>query len=288
MNKEDFLSFCQNYRCDDALMRPPLVMGIINLTPDSFSQDGLYLSEAHAFDKAMTLIHEGAHLLDLGGESSRPGSKPISLQEELDRVLPLIERLRGETDTCLSIDTTKPEVMMEAARLGVGLINDVHALQAEGAIEAASRLNIPICLMHRQGLSETMQDAPFYPDGLLETIHTFFQKRIDACVEAGIPRNLLILDPGFGFGKTAEGNLQLIQQWSQFHQHERPMMLGVSRKQTIGTLLKKPVHERLIGGLVLTIMAASKRLSIVRTHDVDATRQAIEMLEFLTTGKIND
>lgn len=286
MDKTAFQTFCNNFKAGSTV-KEPLVMGILNLTPDSFSDGGALSSLPKAFDKAMALVDEGADLLDIGGESSRPGASPVSLQAELDRVLPLIEKLTASSDICLSIDSTRPTVMAEAARRGIGLINDVNALQAEGAVELAASLEIPVCLMHRQGDSKTMQSLPFYQKGFIGSLNDFFAARIKACQKANIAKTNLILDPGFGFGKTDSHNLQMINEMESFHQHDLPLMLGFSRKNTIGVLLNKPVSQRLTGGLVLTVMAAIKGVSILRTHDVDATRQALKMVYHLNAEKEN-
>jgi dihydropteroate synthase len=204
---------------------------------------------------------------------------PISEQEELDRVLPLIERLRANSDIGISIDTTKPLVMREAVGKGASLINDIFALQSEGAVEMVSALKVPVCLMHMQNMPKNMQEAPSYGDDMVGEILLFFQERIEACLQKGIKKEMLFLDPGFGFGKTVPQNLTLIREFYRFASLEIPLVLGVSRKSTLGFLLNVPVHQRIIGSIVLTVLAAQQGLELIRTHDVLQTRQAISILQ---------
>nr|WP_115316905.1 dihydropteroate synthase [Legionella birminghamensis] len=253
-------------------------MGIVNVTPDSFSDGGQYNELPKALAHALRLVDEGADIIDVGGESVRPGAMPVSEQEELDRVIPFIERLRQESDICISIDTTKPAVMKEAINAGAGLINDISALQEDKALSVAASTDCAICLMHMQGTPNTMQDNPHYGD-VIDEINEFLKQRIEACVAAGIKRERLIVDPGFGFGKKVEHNLQLTNQLSRFSIHQRPILLGVSRKTTIGKVLNKNIDERLIGGLVLTTIAMEQGLGIIRTHDVADTKQVVTMMQ---------
>lgn len=253
-------------------------MGIVNCTPDSFSDGGKYSKLEHAKAHAKALISEGVDILDIGGESSRPGAKPVSLQEEEDRVLPLIEYLRQISSVAISIDTTKPALMRSAVQAGAGMINDISALASEDSLQAASELEVPICLMHMQGEPASMQANPSYND-LISDINQFFLQKIERCLQANIKRELLILDPGFGFGKTTEQNLQLMKQLPLFGSHGLPVLLGVSRKNTLGEILNKPVDQRLIGGLTLNALAVLSGVSIIRTHDVEATKQVVTMLK---------
>ncbi|GGI84274.1 dihydropteroate synthase [Legionella impletisoli] len=261
--------------------KKPFIMGIVNVTPDSFSDGGRYLKPDLAVQKARELIRQGANLIDIGGESSKPGACPISATEELDRVIPVLEQLRAETDTPISIDTYKPLVMIEAVCAGATMINDIFALRSEGALETAAKLDVPVCLMHMQGKPKTMQNHPRYDHSVIDEINYFFQERISACEQAGIQKERLILDPGFGFGKTVQHNLMLIKHFHAFRCHQLPLLLGVSRKSTLGVLLQKEVHERITGGIVMMLFAALQGMAIIRTHDVEETRQALEVMQAL-------
>ncbi|WP_242602047.1 dihydropteroate synthase [Legionella yabuuchiae] len=270
-----------NYIDASKPFKKPVIMGILNVTPDSFSDGGQFLKKETAVQKALQLIRDGAEIIDIGGESSRPGAGVISVSEELDRVIPVLEQLRCETDIPISIDTYKPEVMVEAVRRGATMINDIYALRSKGAIETAAKLNVPICIMHMQGTPQTMQKAPHYKQSVIDEINSFFQERIIACEQAGINKERLILDPGFGFGKTVQHNLLLIKRFKAFQCHNRPLLLGVSRKSTLGVLLQKEVHERITGGIVMMLYAALQGMAIIRTHDVEETRQALEIMHVL-------
>lgn len=254
----------------------PQVMGILNVTPDSFSDGGRYVDIDAALRQAESMQKEGASIIDIGGESTRPNATVVSLQEELDRVLPVIERCREALDITLSIDTYKAEVMTAAVKAGAGLINDVRALQSPGALAAAAETSVPICLMHMQGSPQTMQSAPTY-DNIIEEITDFFSARIQACQEAGIAKNRLILDPGFGFGKTVVHNLQIVSQLQHFQSLGCPLLLGVSRKSTIGAVLEREVDDRLAGSLALSSLAIERGARIIRAHDVKATMDAIKI-----------
>jgi dihydropteroate synthase len=259
----------------------PLIMGVVNVTPDSFSDGGKFLAPTQACEHALRLVEQGADLIDIGGESSKPGAEPVPLDVELARVIPVIEQLRLHSSVCISIDTHKPQVMQAAVQAGADVINDIHALQSEGALDMAAELSVPICLMHMKGLPETMQNAPSYTSGVIPEVHTFFEERLLACARAGIERQRLILDPGFGFGKTNEHNLSLMRQFEDLHRLNQPLLLGVSRKSTLGSVLQKEVNQRLIGGLVLALYAALKGVALLRTHDVEETHQALTMLQAL-------
>lgn len=261
---------------------PTAIMGILNCTPDSFSDGGKYIDSAAALQHARSMIAAGVDIIDIGGESTKPGTLPVSIDEELTRVIPVIEQIRQESMVAISIDTNKPEVMRAAVQAGATMINDVRALQNDGAIEAASVLQVPVCMMHMQGLPETMQSNPHYIS-VIDEINQFFSKQINRCVAAGIARSRLILDPGFGFGKTVEHNLLILKHLDTFKQHQLPILLGVSRKSTIGAVLNKPVDKRLYGGLAIAALAFSQGVAILRTHDVEQTKQVFRMLQAIRT-----
>lgn len=261
----------------------PQVMGIVNVTPDSFSDGGtLFQSRQLCVDKAIEraqqMVNDGAAIIDIGGESTRPGATPVSLQEEMDRVLPVVERLHKDVDAIISVDTSSPELMTEAATLGAGLINDVRALGREGALEAAAATGLPVCLMHMQGSPATMQDAPTYDD-VVEEVASFLKYRSEQCVAAGISRNQIILDPGFGFGKTLEHNLRLLNNLDQLQHSGLPVLLGTSRKSMIEHVLGRPVDERLAGGLATVAVGVMKGACLFRVHDVKETVDVVRMTE---------
>lgn len=252
----------------------PRVMGIVNVTPDSFADGGKHDTTELAVAHAMTLAGQGADILDVGGESTRPGAKEVSVQEELDRVVPVIERLVRSTPLPVCVDTSKPEVMRAAVAAGAGMINDVFALRREGALDAAAELKVPVCLMHMQGEPATMQDDPRYED-VVADIHGFFTQRLFACEMAGIDRKKLLVDPGFGFGKKLEHNLRLLRQLTRFVELGVPVLAGLSRKGMIGDLTGRPVDERLVGSTVAALIAVQNGAAIVRVHDVAATVDAL-------------
>jgi len=254
----------------------PQVMGILNVTPDSFSDGGRFVLRDAALQQARAMAEQGAGIIDIGGESTRPGALPVSEQEELDRVIPVIEALRSELDLVLSVDTSSPRVMSEAAAAGAGLINDVRALRRPGALETAKNSGLPVCLMHMQGDPSGMQNAPRYTD-LIQDVVAFLRQRVDACVAAGIPRSQLLVDPGFGFGKTLHHNLLLLQQLDSLHTLAAPVLVGMSRKSMVGMVLDQPVEQRLFGSLALAVMAVQKGARIIRVHDVGPTVDAIRM-----------
>ena len=247
-------------------------MGIVNITPDSFSDGGKFLTPTAAVDHALSMISAGADIIDIGGESTRPGAQPVTVAEELDRVMPVIQQLRQKSDAAISIDTSKPEVMAAAAGEKVDLINDVRALQNPGAIEVASDSGMPVCLMHMKGEPRSMQKDPRYDD-LIEEIIRFFEDRIAACEKAGISRDKLILDVGFGFGKTAEHNLQLVNRLDQFRRLGLPLLVGLSRKSTI----RKIVEDHLSGSIGGALAAVNKGARILRVHDVTETVAALRV-----------
>jgi dihydropteroate synthase len=254
----------------------PLIMGILNATPDSFSDGGQFCQTDAAVRRASQMIAEGADIIDVGGESTRPGASPVSLQEELDRVLPVIESIKVEFDVPVSVDTYKPQVMAESLKLGVEMVNDVNALQEAGAIEAVAQSDAMVCLMHKLGNAATMQENPQYED-VVEEVMQFLQVRAQACVEGGISADRIILDPGFGFGKTFEHNVRLFEELDRLIMLEFPVLVGVSRKRMIGKLMGDvPVEERMIGSVAAAVVAAMKGASILRVHDVKETKQAID------------
>jgi dihydropteroate synthase len=283
VNAEQFLSWLarRSQLSMGCYSQKPLIMGILNVTPNSFSDGGQFLSQNRACEHAFHLIGLGADLIDVGGESTKPGAEPVSVENELNRVIPVIEQIRAHSDICISIDTTKPEVMAAAVKAGANIINDINALRTEGALEMAAKLAVPVCLMHMQGEPRTMQQNPHYPDGVYETVRQFFIERINACVNAGIEKQHLILDFGFGFGKQTQDNLYLIKMLDHFVEFEMPFLLGVSRKSSIGAVLNKEVDDRLIGSITLAVYATLKGIGIIRTHDVDETHQALKMIDLV-------
>jgi len=253
------------------------VMGILNITPDSFSDGGRFTQRDVALRHAAAMVEAGATLIDVGGESTRPGARSVSPLEELERVAPVVEALSRELDVIISVDTSTPAVIREAARLGAGLINDVRSLRREGALDAAAATGLPVCLMHMLGEPGDMQDNPQYGD-LVGEVSAFLQERIEQCVGAGIARESIILDPGFGFAKTLEHNLSLFKHMDQLHALGRPLLVGVSRKSMIGHALGRPVGERLFGGLALAALAMTKGARILRVHDVAETVDVVRMI----------
>lgn len=259
----------------------PRVMGILNLTPDSFSDGGRFNRPDAALRQAECMVAEGAAVIDVGGESTRPGAPAVSVSEELDRVIPVIEKLVSLLPVPVSIDTSKPEVMREAVRTGAGLINDVQALRAEGALAATAAAGVPVCLMHMQGNPRTMQIQPDYEDVVAE-VRTFLTSRIAACEAVGIPRHKLIIDPGFGFGKTLEHNLSLLRELPTLAAIGVPVLAGLSRKSMIGQLLNPaappPAEDRLHGSIAAAVLAARNGARILRVHDVKPTVEALKIV----------
>lgn len=254
----------------------PQVMGILNVTPDSFSDGGVFFAPEAALAHAREMVAAGAAIIDVGGESTRPGAAPVAVQEELRRVIPVIEALCDTLPVPVSIDTRNPAVMQAAVAAGAGMINDVNALQAPGAVEMAASLGVPVCLMHMQGMPESMQENPEYADVVTE-VRQFLADRANACLAAGMARERILLDPGFGFGKTTRHNLLLLQQLDQLVAEGYPVLVGLSRKSLIGKVLGLPVDARLYPGLALAVLAVWQGAAIVRTHDVRATREAMDM-----------
>jgi dihydropteroate synthase len=256
----------------------PRVMGVLNITPDSFSDGGDFFSADRALVRAQQMVAQGAAVIDVGGESTRPGAQPVPLAEELRRVIPVIEALAGAVPVPVSIDTRKPQVMQAAVAAGAGLINDVNALRAAGALEMAAALEVPVCLMHMQGVPESMQDDPGYTDVVAE-VTGFLTARAQVCISAGIPRERILLDPGFGFGKTVAHNLQLLRELGRLVATGYPVLVGLSRKSLIGKVLGLPVDERLIPSIALAVLAVWQGAVLVRCHDVQETREAVRMCQ---------
>lgn len=255
------------------------VMGILNVTPDSFSDGGLFHGQDAALRRVEQMLAEGVDIVDVGGESTRPGAEPVSAQAEMDRVIPVIEAIRSRFEVPVSIDTSKPEVMQAAVSAGADLVNDVRALQEPGALEACVQLSVPVCLMHMQGMPRTMQQNPYYDD-VVQDVASFFTERINACNQAGIARGRLILDPGFGFGKTLQHNVDLLRGLDAFAAFGLPLLVGISRKSMIGALLdNRPVEGRLHGSVAAAVIAAMKGANIIRVHDVQATVDAIKLVK---------
>lgn len=255
----------------------PQVMGILNVTPDSFSDGGRFAARDAALRHAAGMVAAGATLIDVGGESTRPGARPVSPVEELERVAPVVEAIAAELDVIISLDTSTPAVMREGARLGAGLINDVRSLRRDGALEAVADTGLPVCLMHMLGEPGSMQQNPQYHDVLAE-VADFLAQRMVACEAAGISRERVVLDPGFGFAKTLAHNLSLFKHMEGLHALGRPLLVGVSRKSMIGQALGREVGERLYGGLALAALAVSKGACILRVHDVAETVDVVRMV----------
>ncbi|KIH85387.1 dihydropteroate synthase [Pseudomonas batumici] len=253
------------------------VMGILNVTPDSFSDGGRFNHLDAALRHAQAMVEAGATLIDIGGESTRPGARAVSPGEELERVAPVVERIHRELGVIISVDTSTPEVMRESARLGAGLINDVRSLQRDGALEAAAATGLPVCLMHMLGEPGNMQDDPHYEDVTREVVD-FLAERMARCAAAGIAAERIVLDPGFGFAKNLAHNLSLFKHMEALHTLGRPLLVGVSRKSMIGQALGRPVGERLYGGLALAALAMSKGARILRVHDVAETVDVVRMI----------
>lgn len=264
---------CGGRRLD---LSSPAVMGILNITPDSFSDGGVFLSRENAIAQALQMAREGADIIDIGGESTRPGAQPVSVQEEMDRVIPVIEALREKISLPISIDTSKPEVMRAAVAAGAGFINDVRALRDAGALQAAASLRVPVCLMHMQGEPRSMQDNPRYDD-VAADVADFLRARLQAAHAAGIPPEQLVIDPGFGFGKSLAHNIELLRGLRKLKSLGAPILVGLSRKSMIGKALGLPVERRLHASVALALMAVQNGAGIVRVHDVAPTVEALRM-----------
>lgn len=252
------------------------VMGILNVTPDSFSDGGRYTALQCALARAVEMVAAGATIIDIGGESTRPGAAAVSAQQELDRVAPLVELVNKECDVIISVDTSTPAVMRESARLGASMLNDVRALQRDGALDAAAATHLPVCLMHMRGEPHSMQDAPHYHDVAAE-VSAFLQERIAACAQVGIAAERIVLDPGFGFAKNTQHNYELFKRLPELLGLQRPLLVGVSRKSMIGNVLQQPVGQRLYGSLALAVMALERGAKILRVHDVEETMDVLKI-----------
>ncbi|MCG9691345.1 dihydropteroate synthase [Vibrio sp. Isolate22] len=261
----------------------PHVMGILNVTPDSFSDGGKFNSLDDALQQAERMIKAGVSIIDIGGESTRPGAPDVSLEEELARVIPAIKAIRAKFDVWISIDTSKAEVMRQAVEAGADLINDVRALQEPGALQVAADANVPICLMHMKGQPRTMQANPSYDD-VLQDVEAFLQERVEACEAVGISKEQLILDPGFGFGKTIEHNYHLLAHLEKFHSLGLPVLAGMSRKSMIFKLLDKVPADCMVASVTCATIAAMKGAQIIRVHDVEETLEAMKIIEVMNNN----
>ncbi len=258
-----------------------VVMGILNVTPDSFSDGGQFNQLENAVKHALQMQKQGAEVIDIGGESTRPGAIRVSLDEELQRVIPVIEKIRELSDVVISIDTSKPEVMRAAIKAGAGMVNDVNALQAKGALEICANYQVPVCLMHKQGDPQTMQENPQYVD-IVDEIRQYLTVRASSCVKAGIYSENIIIDPGFGFGKTLENNLYLLKEMQQFCTLDYPVLVGLSRKSMFGMLLDRDVEQRLVASTSAAMIAYQKGARFFRVHDVAETCDALKLCEAIT------
>ena len=263
-------------------IQTPAVMGILNVTPDSFSDGGRFADLQAACRQSEQMAASGAAIIDVGGESTRPGSRGVGVQEEIDRVIPAIESIRNVCDVPISIDTSKADVMREAVAAGAVMINDVCALRADGALSAAAELNVPVCLMHMQGEPRSMQNEPNYED-VVADVAAFLESRVAACVDAGLDEDLVVIDPGFGFGKTHAHNIQLLANLRQLRVRGRPLLVGISRKSTLGALTGRDVDERLPASLAAAVVACMNGARIIRAHDVAATVDALRVVRAVTT-----
>ena len=259
----------------------PVVMGVLNVTPDSFSDGGDYFDPSLAVARGISMVNDGAAIIDLGGESTRPGAEPVSIQQELDRVLPVLAALVAEVEVPISVDTRHAEVMTAAIDAGAGMINDVNALRGPGAMSAVRQSSVAVCLMHMHANPETMQDNPQYSDPVQE-ICDFLTDRVSATEAAGIDRQRLVLDPGFGFGKTLDHNLQLLAQLGKFSRLGLPLLVGLSRKSMIGEILGVSASQRLYGSVAAAVLAVERGAQIVRCHDVAETCQALKVVSAIS------
>jgi dihydropteroate synthase len=261
----------------------PIVMGVLNVTPDSFSDGGKFVRLDDAVERGVRMAEEGAAIIDVGGESTRPGAQPVALHEELHRVIPVIARLRSRTQAVISVDTSKPEVMHAAAAAGAAMINDVRALREAGALEAAVSSGCAVCLMHMLGEPATMQDRPSYQDVVAE-VRQFLDERVEVCVAAGLAAERIVVDPGFCFGKTVQHNLELLRRLGELSVRGLPLLAGLSRKSLVGTLTGRPPGERVQGSVALAVIAAMNGARILRVHDVAATVDALAVVSAVRGG----
>lgn len=267
------------FRCAqfDLTLTRPYVMGIVNVTPDSFSDGGKFTHVSAAVEHALELVAQGADILDIGGESTRPNATPVSLQEELDRVIPVIDALVNQVSIPISIDTYKPAVMAAAIQAGASIVNDVRALQEVGALDVVANSNVGVCLMHMQGTPQTMQVNPLYED-VVEEVKVFLAERAASCIQAGISKDRIVLDPGFGFGKTRAHNITLIQELAALKTLGYPLLVGLSRKSVLGQVTGQDVDARLHASVAAAVISAMKGAKIVRVHDVKATVEALKVV----------
>lgn len=266
---------CGKYRLD---LKHPQVMGILNVTPDSFSDGGRFIGKDAAIDHAATMVRDGASIIDIGGESTRPGAVSVSLQEELDRVIPVVESIAANLDVVISVDTSTPEVMLAAAAAGAHMLNDVRALERPGAMAAAAKTGLPVCLMHMQGQPTNMQEKPEYDD-VVEDVYLYLARKIQQANMAGIGNERLLVDPGFGFGKSLEHNLQLLAHLKRFKTLGLPLLVGMSRKSMIGALIGNAAPaERVQGSVAAAVIAAMQGAHILRVHDVKETADALKIV----------
>lgn len=256
----------------------PVTMGILNCTPNSFSDGGQFLTRTAALAQAHKMMNSGADIIDIGGESTRPGAEPVSAEEECERIIPIIETLKAELDVLISVDTRKTLVMKEAIQAGASMVNDVFALQDEGAMALIAKTGVPVCLMHAKGTPQNMQHNPFYHD-VVHEVYDFLKARIDACLKAGIVPAQIMVDPGFGFGKNLDHNLALLKNLSEFKKLKFPILVGLSRKHMIGVMLNTEVENRLYGSLSAAVIAFLGGATIIRTHDVGATKEALTIAQ---------
>lgn len=264
----------------------PHVMGILNVTPDSFSDGGQHNALVDAVKHANLMINAGATIIDIGGESTRPGASEVSVEEELERVIPTVEAIAQRFEVWISVDTSKADVIRESARVGAHIINDIRSLQEPGALQAAAETGLPVCLMHMQGEPTTMQSAPKYDD-VFADVERFFIEHIARCEAAGITKDKLLLDPGFGFGKNLSHNYQLLARLSEFHRFALPLLVGMSRKSMVGQLLNVGPDQRLSGSLSCAVIAAMQGAQIIRVHDVKETVEALRVVEATLSAKGN-
>lgn len=262
----------------------PQVMGILNVTPDSFSDGGTHNTPAKALEHARKMIAEGASIIDIGGESTRPGAVEVSPEQEAERVIPVVAAIARESDVWISVDTSKALVIREAANAGAHILNDIRSFSEPGALQAAAQSGLPVCVMHMQGEPRTMQQAPHYQNVVRE-VYTYLEAQVARCVAAGIGKNHIILDPGFGFGKTLAHNYQLLDKLDLFHNLGLPVLAGMSRKSMIGQLMDIPPDERVAGSVACAVIAAMKGAQIIRVHDVKETVQAMKVVEATRLAK---
>jgi dihydropteroate synthase len=275
---------CGKFQLD---LTTPRVMGIVNVTPDSFSDGGKFSSANLAIEHALKLVQEGAAILDIGGESTRPNAVPVSLQQELDRVIPVIEVLAKQVNIPISIDTYKPQVMQAAIAAGASIVNDVRALQEAGALEVVANANVGMCLMHMQGTPQTMQQNPHY-NNVVEDVKAFLKARLQASIHAGCRASQIVLDPGFGFGKTREHNITLIRELDSFAALGQPLLVGLSRKSVLGQVTGNDVDARLYASVAASVIASMKGAKILRVHDVKATVEALKVVAALQNNLAAD